>query len=379
MNHVAFVIPTLDRMAGAERQLMLLAKGLSQRGWRVSVIALSGSGSTARDELADAGADFLTLRMRKGLADPRGWVTLSRWLRREHPDLVHSHLPHATWMARWSRRFAPIRALVDTVHTSATGSWGRRLGYRLSDGLCDKVTTVGEQVAAAYCRAGMVSPPRLEVVPNGVDLSFWQPDRSTREPLRSKLGVADEFLWFAAGRLDLVKDYPALLWAMMDVPLHARLVIAGAGPQEAQLRQLSCEYGLESRVRFLGFESNVRSWMQAADAFVLPSRWEGLPMSLLEAGACALPAVATDVPGSREVIMHGETGFLASAGSSIGLRTAMTRMMRLCPAQRSAMGAEARRRVSARFSLEVVLDRWESLYRQLLESRPRPARTGKTA
>jgi glycosyltransferase involved in cell wall biosynthesis len=374
MTHVALVIPTLDRLAGAERQVMQLARGLSRRDWRITVVALSGSGENAPAELAASGVEFLTLRMRKGLADPRGWLHFHRWLRREQPDILHAHLPHATWMARWSRRFAPVRVLVDTIHTSATGSTGRRLGYQISASLADHITTVSAGVADAYTTARMIPPARTSVIPNGVDLHHWRPDPAMRAEMRRTLGLNDEFLWFSAGRLDLVKDYPALLWAMMAVPVPARLIIAGAGPSETELRQISYRYGLESCVRFLGFQPDVRPWMQAADAFVLSSRWEGLPMCLLEAGACALPAVATDVPGSSEIILPGQTGYLAAPGSSPALRSAMTRMMRLTPSQRAAMGQQARLRICERFSLDTVLDGWETLYRELLDACPVPAR-----
>src|SRR6202453_3157581 len=129
MNHIALLIPGLDRIGGAERQVMLLAKGLRSRGWRVSVVALSGAGGEAAAELTAADVTFLSLYMRKGLADPRGWMRFNRWLRRERPDVVHAHLPHAAWLARWSRVAAPLRVLVDTLHSSSTGTLGRRVGY----------------------------------------------------------------------------------------------------------------------------------------------------------------------------------------------------------------------------------------------------------
>jgi glycosyltransferase involved in cell wall biosynthesis len=115
-------------------------------------------------------------------------------------------------------------------------------------------------------------------------------------------------------------------------------------------------------------------WMRCADAFVLSSRWEGLPMSLLEAGACALPSVVTDVPGSREIVVDGETGFLAPAGNSLALRSAMNRMMRLDEDARAAMGERARSNVVAQFSLDGVLDRWEATYYDLLDQRGRRLR-----
>lgn len=367
MSHAAIMIPGLDRIGGAERQAMLLAKGLRRRGWRVSVVALSGSGGAAAPELRDAGIAFLTLEMRKGLADPRGWIRFHRWLRRERPHVLHAHLPHAAWMARWSRLAAPVPVVIDTLHSSAIGTTGRWIGYRCSSRLPDHVTAVSHAAAIAHLAAGMVNENTLSVVANGVELDLWEPDEQARSSARKELGLTDEFLWLAAGRLEPVKDYPTLLRAFAGAPGTARLLIAGAGPLQPELTQLAAQLGLEKRVRFLGFDPNVARWMRAADGFVLSSRLEGLPMVLIEAGACALPAVATDVPGVSEVIEQARTGWLATAGDPNALADAMTRLMRAPANERRAMGERARQRVVEHFSMEKILDRWELLYAHLLE------------
>ena len=374
MNHIVIVIPGLDRIAGAERQMILLAHGLHARGWRVSVVALSGVGGSAAGELTAAGISFMSLSMRKGLADPRGWIRFQGWLRSQRPEIVHAHLPHATWFARWARLGAPMRVLIDTIHTSSIGAAGRKLGYRSSNWLPDKVTAVSHAAREAHLSARMVTPEVVEVLPNGIDIAHWRPDPAMRIAVRRELGFEGEFLWFAACRLDPVKDYPALLRAMVEVPEPGRLVIAGSGPLENELRRLTHDLGLERRVRFLGFEPDVRRWMQAADGFVLSSRWEGLPMGLLEAAACALPAVATDVPGTREALVDGQTGFLAKASNSPALQAAMTRIMAMPPEDRNAMGQRARQLVLERFSLNAVLNSWEALYTDLLMQNTTPSR-----
>ncbi len=360
------VIPGLDRMGGAERQVMLLAKGLKRRGWRASVVALSGSGGEARRDLESAGVAFLTLSMRKGLADPRGWVRFHVWLRRERPDVVHAHLSHAVWLARWARLGAAIPAVVDTLHSSSTGTVGRRLGYRLSRRLADRVTAVSEAVAKAHLQARMVSGEKLTVLPNGIDTKAWRPDAQVRAVMRGQLDLEDVFVWLAVGRLEPVKDYPTLLAAMARVPEPSLLLIAGAGPLRSELAGLAARLGVGRRVRFLGFQPEVKRWMQTADGFVLASRWEGLPMALLEASACGLPIVATDVPGTREAVADGQTGRLAAPGEAEALAAAMTATILDSPEERSAMGTRARERAIERFGLEAVLDRWERVYRELL-------------
>jgi glycosyltransferase involved in cell wall biosynthesis len=376
VSQIALVIPGLNRIGGAERQLILLAKGLRKRGWQVSVVALSGTGVAVATELAAHGVQFMSLGMRKGLADPRGWIRFHHWLRQKRPEVVHAHLPHAAWFARWSRLAQPIRVMVDTLHSSSTGTVGRKLGYRCSAWLPDKVTAVSRAVSEAHLAAAMVGEDKLIVLPNGVNVEEWRPDPLARYAVRRELEVNAEFVWFAAGRLDPVKDYPTLLRAMAEVREPARLVIAGAGPLESELCSLSKDLGLQSRVIFLGFQPDVRRWMQGADGFVLSSRLEGLPMSVLEAAACALPTVATDVPGTREAIIDGQTGWLAKAGSSSALQGAMSQVMQTTPQERKAMGERARQSVIEHFSLDAVLDRWEAFYADLLLLHPEPSRRG---
>jgi glycosyltransferase involved in cell wall biosynthesis len=379
MSHAAMTIPGLDRLGGAEQQAMSLAKGLRRRDWRVSVVALSGTGGTAAAELEDAGVRYLSLEMRKGLADPRGWIRFQRWLWREQPDVLHAHLPHAAWLARWSRLAAPVPLVVDTLHSSATGAMGRHFGYACSRWLPDHVTAVSQATAASHLAAGMVSESKLSVVWNGIDVGRWQPDARARCEAREELGVKDDFLWLAVGRLEAVKDYPNLLRAMTRAPERARLLVLGAGLQEGRLTELAEWLGLKRRVRFAGFEPNVVRWMRAANGFVLSSRYEGLPMVLLEAGACGVPVVATDVPGTREVVVDGETGWLAPAGDAQELAKTMMKLMRMPPDARHAMGERARSHVAEHFSLEAALDRWERLYAELLERKNANRRIGPAA
>jgi glycosyltransferase involved in cell wall biosynthesis len=376
VSHAVMMIPGLDRVGGAEQQAISLAKGLRRRGWRVSMVALSGSGGRAAAELEDAGVQFLSLEMRKGLADPRGWLRFQRWLRREQPDVLHAHLPHAAWLARWSRLTARVPVVVDTLHSSSTGAAGRHFGYACSRWLTDHVTAVSEATAAAHLAAGMVSESRLSVVWNGIEVDRWQPDARTRLQAREELGVKDDFLWLAVGRLEAVKDYPCMLRAMARTPKTTRLLVLGAGPQEGRLREFAAWLGLSQRVHFAGFEPNVKRWMRAADGFVLSSRYEGLPMVLLEAGACGVPVVATDVPGTREVVVDGETGWLAPAGDPAELAKTMMKLMDMPPEARHAMGERARSHVARNFSMEAALDRWERLYADLLDwkSSARPHR-----
>ena len=379
MSHAAIAIPGLNRIGGAERQAMLLAKGLRRRGWRVSVVVLSGDGGAAGAELRVCGIAFISLEMRHGLADPGGWIRFNRWLEREQPDVLHAHLPHAAWLCRWSRLAAAVPVVIDTLHSSSTGKRGRRFGYSISRWLPDHVTAVSRATAVSHLTARMVNEKRLSILANGIQVKAWAPDMQARMAARKELGLSDEFLWMAVGRLEAVKDYPTLLRAMARAPENTHLLILGTGPLEMELVKLAARLGLNRRVRFLGFEPHVEHWMQAADGFVLSSRYEGLPMVLLEAGACAVPAVATDVPGTREVVIEGVSGWLAKAADPTSLCDAMKKLMLMPLDKRFAMGECARRRVMNEFSMETVLNDWERLYKSLLDQKAVNWRTRLTA
>ena len=340
------------------------------------IITLSGNGGDAATKLKSAGVAFHSLEMRKGLTDPRGWIRLHAWIARKHPDVVHAHLPHASILARWSRIVSPMRVFVDTIHSPATGGPARHIGYRLSMGSVDVVTAVSHAAAEPWLKAGLVSDANLAIVPNGVDTDHWSCDPGVRDAMRRELGLSDQFLWLTAGRLDPVKNQATLLRAFARSANNCRLVIAGAGPLHAKLSSLASELGLRDRVSFPGFQGDMRPWMQAADGFVLCSSWEGLPMALLEACACELPAVITDIPGAREVLPDSLHGAAVTVGDPDVLAAAMSAVMCLPYEDRRAHGRDLRMSVRARFGLNTVLTQWEDLYRALLENNPQPSRLG---
>lgn len=375
MKHVAVVIPGLDHIGGAERQVISLAQGLAARQWKVTVIALSGSGEAVQSRLSNSAVDFIRLRMRHGLADPRGWLRFHRWLRANRPDILHAHLPHAVFLTRWSRLLAPVRVVVDTIHTSATGPLTRRMGYVCSRWLADCTTLVSHDAANTWTRTYAVPPSKLAIVPNGVDTDSWRPDSAARTRMRSQLGIGNAFVWLAAGRLDPVKNYSMLLRAFALLPNSTRLLIAGAGPLDPELHQQTLQLGIQDRLQFLGFLDDLLPWMQTADGVVLASHWEGLPLVLLEAAAAGVPAVATDVPGSREAIVAGLTGFLCAANDHAEMSATMQRVMHLSTGQLAEMAQRARERAIAEFSLPRTLDRWETLYQDLLNLQPEPRRS----
>ena len=365
---VALLTTSLDR-GGAEAQVALLAAGLARRGYQTCVISLAAPTAFTAD-LKDAGVEVVSLSMRAGVADPRGLGRLLRFLARFRPAIVHSHLFHANLMARVARLLAPVPVVISTLHSVAES--GRRhpgvglrdLAYRLSDPLADQVVAVCEAVSRRHLAAGAVGASKLCVIPNAVDTGVFRPDVERRAAMRQALELDGAFVWLAAGRLMWKKDYPTLLRAFASRSSSV-LLVAGAGPQGEQLKDLASRLGV--RVRWLGAREDMPALMNAADALVLSSVVEGLPVVLLEAAASGLIAVSTDAGGAREAVEDGVTGYIVPLGDAEALSQAISRVESLDETARQQMARAARRRALALFDIQAVTGRWERLYGELLE------------
>jgi glycosyltransferase involved in cell wall biosynthesis len=364
MKGPALLLTTNLARGGAEAQVALLAEALRGRGWDVEVASLVEP-SAFRDELTGAGIPVHSLGMRPGSGNPGGIGRLAAILRRLRPAVLHSHMFHANVLARLARLVFPIPRIIGTLHSiaeSGRGSEdvrGRDRVYRVTDRLTDVTVGVSEAVAARHVAGGAVPRERVKVIPNGVDPSRFRPDADARGRVRAALGIGDEFLWLAVGRLIWKKDYPTLLAAMERLP-GGVLHIAGAGPLEDELRAAAERLG--PRARFLGAREDVPALLNAADGLVLSSVVEGMPMVLLEAAASGLPCIATRAGGAEEVVADGETGYLVPCGDAGALAGAMSRLAELPPESRQALGRAARERALARFDIRRIAEQWEALY-----------------
>jgi glycosyltransferase involved in cell wall biosynthesis len=361
---------------GAEAQVFRLSLELKRRGWDLAVASLLPPASYV-DPLRDAGVEVFSLGMRPGRPDLRGLARLAVLLKRLRPQVLHSHMYHANLLARMARLLCPVPVAVSTLHSSAEsarkcprecGTRSRDRLYRLTDPLADAVVAVSRAAADRHVSRGAVRPGKLRVIPNGVDTAVFRPDLERRERVRRDLGLQSEFVWLAAGRLMWKKDYPTLLRAFAALS-GATLLIAGTGPQEAELKRMAAELGIA--VRFLGQVDDMPALMNAADALALSSVVEGLPVALLEAAASGLPAVAADAGGVREILGGEEAGFVVPSSDPAALAAAMKRLAALPGDARERMSLAARATAVARFDLSVVVSQWEALYRLLLENASR--------
>lgn len=373
---ITFVITGLG-MGGAEVQVCTLAEGFVRRGADVQIVAMMST-RAPHPQLGNGAIEVRTLGMTRGRWSFGDLVRYVKVVRAFHPDIVHSQMFHANVLARVGRPFVGTPLICTSQNTvesperakkSALRTRSRELMYRLSDPLCELTTQVSAEGAQRYVAVGATPASKMRFVPNAIDCARFSPDPDLRRRVREELRVGEAFTWLSIGRLEEQKDPLTLLRAFQTASAASPclLLVAGAGSLEKQVHQEATRLGLESKVRFLGLRSDVRALVSAADAFVLSSRHEGLPLVVLEAGAAGLPVVAT-FAGS-EAMLPGQSGWVVPPEDPPALGERMAALMALSPERRREMGERGRSFVTSRFALEPVLETWEEIYASALAKR----------
>jgi glycosyltransferase involved in cell wall biosynthesis len=317
-------------VGGAEVLAARLARGLSP-DFRYLFACLDELGSMG-EQLRDEGFQVEVLNRRPGL-DFRVVKELQSLARRERVDLFHAH-QYTPFFYCAAGAFAKKRPpILFTEH----GRWHPDLPSRkrMAFNRCflrrkDRVIGVGETVRQALIKNEGIPSRRVGVIYNGVDLRPYDDPRPEKQTVRSELGLAaGDFVIIQVARLDHLKDHPTAIRTIERLSAStpsARLLLVGAGPEQAPIEKEIAQRNLQSRVTLLGLRSDIPRLLAAADAFLLTSISEGIPLTLIEAMAARVPIVSTGVGGVYEVVGHEETALIAPAGDDAALAAALQRL-----------------------------------------------------
>lgn len=352
MNPSILQVVTDTQRRGAEVFAVRLGTALTERGRVVRTVALTGSGGPEDIPIARMGRR------------PLGAPALSA-LRREarNATLVVGHgsktLPAGVMATTGTKARFIYRNIGDPMYWAAHGLRRARVGFLLRQA-CAVVARWPGAATAMTSRHG-VPGWKIRVIPTGVPAElFPQVDAGARATARQRLGRgSDEPLVLYLGALSAEKDVGTAIRAMASVP-GAHLLVVGDGPERSALEALAGDVGA-GRVHFLGPTSEPASMMAAADVVVLPSRTEGMPGVLIEAGMSGLPVVATDVGAVREVVVDGTTGHLVASGDPGAVAEALREVL----AAPGSMGERAREHCVTRFDMNVIAAAWDELFSEL--------------
>jgi glycosyltransferase involved in cell wall biosynthesis len=355
---IALTLPSLAG-GGAQRIFVDLARGLLDRSFDVDMVLVRDDGELRGS--VPPGAEVVRLGGgRVSRAVPR----LTRYLRARRPDVVVPAIFHMSLCTLLAARLVRPRVPVVVSHHNQLTLYARhgahakdrvvpwlvRAGYPFADG----VVAVSDGVADDLASVTRLSRSAIAVVYNPVDSERVQAAATgavTHPWLVEKAGP----VLVAAGRLTAQKDFATLLRAVALLDPGVRLVILGEGELRPELERLTRELGLADRVDLPGFTANPYPAYRAADAFVLSSRWEGLPTVLVEALVLGVPVVATDCPsGPAEILADGRWGRLVPPGDPEAMAAAIRATL-------AAEGPAADPASWERFRLDAVSARWAEL------------------
>jgi glycosyltransferase involved in cell wall biosynthesis len=335
--------------------LLPLMRGIRERGHEV--VGVSADGPLLAIPRAE-GLRVETVPLVRGLSPIAQWRAL--WalvalMRAERPDLVHAHMPISGFLARIAARIAGVPRVAYTCHGylfNQPGSWLRRNVSLLMEWIAGRVTdvymTVSADEAGDARRLGIA--PQAVAIGNGRDPARFRPDPEARARIRAELGVAESrVVVVVVSRLVRSKGHPELLAAVREVAAgggDVELWVVGerlTSDRGEDLAPYFAAAGLGDRLRLLGYREDVPALLAAADIFALPSYFEGLPMSVIEAMLTGMAVVATDVRGPREQVLPERTGLLVPAMRVPELAAALARLV-ADPAMRARLGAAGRSR-----------------------------------
>jgi glycosyltransferase involved in cell wall biosynthesis len=375
MRVLLFHFAELGGLGGVEVAVVTLAEALSSRGSTSAIVEIAPEGRPRRVlpngiPVWSVAASSYPTPMR-----PRSWASFLRStfqfrkvVKELQPDIVHVHYPVAqclpvVGLASFPRNWK----LIVTVHNSdirvspieapEIASWQRRLFEH-----SDAITAVSQSLLDDASSLYEIVRSKARVIHNGVGSKWFQ------LPLDSK-PEADYVLF--VGRLHHIKGVDILLHAWKSVSPtfpNTELWIAGDGPDRQGLEALAATLDLSSHVRFIGrkSENELPLLYRNSKALVLPSRREGLPITLLEAGACGAICIGSRTPGIPEIIEDGVTGYVLSQESPEDLAGAILKTLQLSPSQTAQKQKDARSRIATQFSEDRMIDHYMSLYESLV-------------
>jgi glycosyltransferase involved in cell wall biosynthesis len=369
---VATVVTRLQ--AGAGVVALRGALALDPADYEVTLIVGKGdqSGDRLREQALAGGIELITEpALRSPIApvdDLRALARLTELFREREFDVVHTHSAKAGTVGRLAAHRGGVRRIVHTFHGFPFHDFQsglRRGGYvhieRRLGRFTDVALCVGTGVSVEAVRRGLVAPERVRTIAVPVDRSATEATPDTRKLARRALGVPEDGpVVGAVGRLAYQKapeDFVAAMVALRRPEVTG--VWIGGGELAAKVHALADKAGV--RMVFAGERGDVPDLLPAFDVFALPSRYEGLPVAIVEAMVCGIPVVATAVNAVPDVVVPGETGLLVTPQQPGQLAAAIGYLLDR-PADAARMAAAARARVGTRYEPRALADALMSAY-----------------
>jgi glycosyltransferase involved in cell wall biosynthesis len=364
---------------GAETVLHAVASRMDATRFQNEVISLTDLGPMA-EALTTSGVPVRALGMRRGVPNPYQVLRLAKWLKTSRPQLVQTWMYHADLIGGLAAGLARLPVIWGIHHTNLDPGQNKRMTIltaricaQLSERIPRRIICCSEASRQAHVQFGYASQ-KLEVIPNGFDLTRFHPDAEARTSLRRELGLADGVpLVGMAARFHVQKDQRNFILAashLHSVMPEVHFVLCGEGVDAVNLELNTWitrgGTGLEHVVHLLGSRKDMPRFFAALDVATSASLSEAFPMAVGEAMACSIPCVVTNVGDSAYMI--GETGKVVPPSSPAALVNAWQELLVAGPSARQRLGRAARNRVEEKFGIAAIVARYQELYGQVVAS-----------
>lgn len=340
---------------GAETMCENLTYALKRMGHAVSVVSLYDEHTPISRRMEEAGVEIIYLDKKLGM-DASMVPKLAKIMKAKRPDVVHTHLDVIKYAVA-AAKLSGVKTCVHTVHNVADQEAEGRVQKIINTtyfklGLSTPVALSPEVQRTILDFYGLPES-KVPVIYNGVDLSRCIPKESYRMDTPVLLHI---------GRFNHQKNHKGLLEAFQKIRSvypDARLDLLGDGELLEETKQYAQELGIAGNVRFLGSQSNVYPYLNGADVFLLPSKFEGMPMTIIEAMGTGLPIVASRVGGVPDMLCHRESGLLTSCDPEEVSQAVMELLED--EALRTKLGEKAKEE-SLRFSADYMAKQYTKAY-----------------
>jgi len=362
-------------IGGAERLMIDIFSRLDRRRFQPQWCSLEGDSvdsASWRLELERAGIEVAVLASDQ---KPKqqvgrlwrliviGW-RLWRHLRKTRPDIVQTQLFADIY--RPIARLAGVPIIISVEHNLDYDepAW-TRLAKIISRWAVDGIIAVSQAVKQDIIQRYHYLPEKIEVIYNGVDLDkFFKPVNQLN------LTNQNQPVWRlgAIGRLTKQKGFDVLIEALAALPkeINWQCSIAGSGPQASHLNSLITKFGLSNQIKLVGLQTDVPKFLAGLDLLVVPSRWEGLGLVILEAGAAGVPVVASQIDGIVEIISHQNNGYLVEAGSVNQLTKGLTDVLTAVSSdERLTWAINLQKTVKENFSIIKTVEQYQNYYERI--------------
>ncbi|MFW5888114.1 MAG: glycosyltransferase [Patescibacteria group bacterium] len=356
---------------GAEVLLRDLLRKIDREKFEPVVVSIVPIGQIGK-EIEQAGDRVISLKINRKWNFLLMFGRFLKLIKKEKPQIIHAHLFHAIFLSRLAKLFNKKTKIISTIHNENIGGRSREFLLRMTDRLSDITNTISQRVSEIMVDKKVVKKDKVRTVYNGIDLEKFYPDPEKGKKIKERLDIENNYpVLISVGRLAEAKGFGYLLESVKELKKEYNdivLIILGEGEKRQELESKIKDLNLENNIFLSGNKSNVVDYLNSADIFVSSSLWEGLPTAILEAMACGLPVVATNVGGTAEIVEDGRQGLLMDSQSPEQITEKVTYLLNN-DEKKDKFRKEARIKIKNNFTLEEMVKNYEKMYIDLCEKR----------